>query len=126
VCGDSQACDSIVDADGVQIGPQADSPWLYVYPPGIRALLKWVWLRYRTPVMVTENGMDRKGESSLSIADALEDQERVDYYREYLENVQAAVDADGVDLRGYFAWSLLDNFEVGKGGHREGGEAHLL
>jgi hypothetical protein len=59
--------------------------------------------------------MDRKGESSLSIADALEDQERVDYFKGYLTNVQLAVETDGVDVRGYFAWSLLDNFEWGDG-----------
>ena len=55
--------------------------------------------------------MDRKGESSLSIADALEDQDRVDYYRGYLTNVQLAVEKDEVDMRGYFAWSLIDNLE---------------
>ena len=114
-CGDSRVCDSIHDQFGVQIGPQAESPWLYVYPPGIRGLIKWVWKRYGAPILVTENGMDRKGESSLSIADALQDTERVEYYRGYLDNVQAAVELDGVDVRGYCAWSALDSFEWSDG-----------
>ena len=41
---------------------------------------------------------------------AIDDRERVDYLRSHLSAVQAAIDA-GVDIRGYFVWSLLDNFE---------------
>jgi beta-glucosidase len=109
-CGDSAVCSTVIDANGTVIGPRGESSWLYVYPPGIRGILHWVWARYQTPIMVTENGVDVPGESKLSIAHALEDQFRVDYYRGYLGYVQRAVE-EGVDLRGYFAWSLLDNFE---------------
>ncbi len=39
--------------------------------------------------------MDRKGESAMSIADVLEDQERVDHFKGYLSNAQSAVEVDG-------------------------------
>lgn len=37
---------------------------------------------------------------------------RLSYFQQYLSNATAAVEEDGVSLKGYFAWSLLDNFEV--------------
>ena len=43
-------------------------------------------------------------------ADALKDDFRVKYYQDYLPQAIAAVEQDGVKLKGYFAWSLLDNF----------------
>lgn len=39
------------------------------------------------------------------------DQFRLSYFQQYISNATAAKRDDGVDLRGYFAWSLLDNFE---------------
>ena len=90
------------------------SPWLYVYPAGIRGLLNWVYQRYHHPTYITENGVDVPNESALTIAQALEDQFRVDYLSGYLAHLQLAVE-DGVDVRGYFVWSLLDNFEWNDG-----------
>ena len=115
MCGDSRVCDSVVDSAGVQIGPQGASSWLYSHPPGIRGLLGWVWKRYQAPIVVTENGFDVRGESALPINEALQDQARVDYLRGYLDNVQLALEVDGVDVRGYHVWSLLDNFEWADG-----------
>lgn len=43
-------------------------------------------------------------------ADALDDSFRVKYYQDYLAQAMAAVEQDGIQLKGYFAWSLLDNF----------------
>ena len=48
--------------------------------------------------------------TSAWAADALDDSFRVKYYQEYLAQAMAAVEQDGVRLKGYFAWSLLDNF----------------
>lgn len=64
------------------------------------------------PIMVTENGI-----SLNDYADPegrVNDVERIDYYRGYVEAVGRAI-ADGVDVRGYMAWSFLDNFEWGEG-----------
>lgn len=46
----------------------------------------------------------------IAAAVALNDSFRVKYYQDYLAQAIAAVEQDGVKLRGYFAWSLLDNF----------------
>ena len=64
------------------------------------------------PILVTENGasfhdyVDPNGE--------VRDFERIDYLRGYIDAVAQAVE-DGVDVRGYFAWSFLDNFEWAEG-----------
>ena len=44
----------------------------------------------------------------------MHDSYRVDFYHKYLKNLNEAI-KDGADVRGYFAWSLLDNFEWAKG-----------
>jgi beta-glucosidase/6-phospho-beta-glucosidase/beta-galactosidase len=68
------------------------------------------------PVYVTENGCSAPGESALTtLAAQLDDKWRVAYYFEYLEAAVASVVEDGVPLAGYFAWSLLDNFEWADG-----------
>lgn len=68
-------------------------------PHGLRRLLAQVADRYRKPVIVMENG----------IADE-SDRKRPDYLREHLRSVQWALQ-QGLDLRGYFHWSLVDNYE---------------
>eukprot|EP00823_Brevimastigomonas_motovehiculus_P009090 TRINITY_DN8771_c0_g1_i1.p1 TRINITY_DN8771_c0_g1~~TRINITY_DN8771_c0_g1_i1.p1 ORF type:complete len:556 (+),score=134.51 TRINITY_DN8771_c0_g1_i1:75-1742(+) len=101
--------------DGKPIGPRADSSWLYVYPPGIGALLRWIDSRYHRPIIfVTENGCDVPDESLIPMEQALNDTFRIDYYRGYLTHVLDALN-DGVDVRGYTMWSLLDNFEWADG-----------
>ena len=57
-------------------------------------------------IYVTENGVDVPNENSLSLADALNDTFRVNFYQGYVQAAQQAVN-DGVPLKGYFAWSLL-------------------
>jgi beta-glucosidase len=102
--------------DGKLIGPQAQSGWLFVYPPGIRGVLKWVSDRYGGPkIFVFENGVSVPGENEMKIVDAVHDQFRVDFYKAYIQNVIDAVTLDGVKLGGYFGWSLLDNFEWADG-----------
>lgn len=101
--------------NGIPIGARAGSPWLYVYPSGIQKLLLYTKLRYRNPVIyITENGVDEINNSSLSLREALEDNLRIDYYVGHLNFLKRAI-SKGVDVRGYFAWSLLDNFEWGDG-----------
>lgn len=69
-----------------------------VYPEGIYHLLKRV-ARYRKPIFITENG----------VADS-RDEHRGRFIREHLARVTRAM-SEGADVRGYFYWSLLDNFE---------------
>ncbi|XP_058073470.1 beta-glucosidase 12-like [Magnolia sinica] len=103
------------ERNGIPIGPQGASSWLYVYPQGIRDLLIYLKERYNNPIIyITENGIDEFNNNSLSLEEALQDNMRVDYYHRHLLFVQSAI-RDGVDVRGYFAWSLLDNFEWADG-----------
>lgn len=101
--------------DGTQLGTQAHVPWLQTYAPGFRELLKYVWQRYRKPVYVTENGFPRKDEHKMSIDKAIKDRDRVQYYSGYVNAMLDALTEDSVDVRSYFAWSLLDNFEWADG-----------
>lgn len=64
------------------------------------------------PVMITENGV--AFEDPEPVAGVVEDPKRVEYFRTHLREVKRAMDA-GVDVRGYYAWTLLDNFEWEKG-----------
>jgi beta-glucosidase len=80
-----------------------------VYPEGLRETLLWLKDRYgNPPLYITENGaaFDDPGPSGGEVPDP----ERVAYLRSHLMAARTAI-AQGVDLRGYFAWSLLDNFE---------------
>lgn len=79
----------------------SDVGWA-VFPEGFRYVLDVV-SRYRLPVFVTENGIADK-----------DDAHRAEYLRLHLREVEAARDR-GVDIRGYYYWSLLDNFEWVKG-----------
>lgn len=107
--------------NGTLIGPQADSDWLYVAPYGIRMLMDWIKERYdNPPIYITENGVDVPGENDMTLEDALKDEFRVNYYKQYIGNVTEAK-KDGVDIRGYFAWSLMDNFEWADGYSRRFG-----
>lgn len=78
--------------------PLNDLGW-YMEPEGLYPILLRVWAHYRKPIIVTENGLADAG----------------DQYREWwLEETIVAMEralSEGVDLRGYFHWSLLDNFE---------------
>jgi len=65
--------------------------------------------------MVTENGTSILHENDLPREQILEDDFRVKYFTEYVEAMAEAVTLDGVDVRGYFGWSLMDNFEWAEG-----------
>ncbi|KAH8113602.1 glycoside hydrolase family 1 protein [Phellopilus nigrolimitatus] len=102
-------------ADGSQLGTKSHLSWLRTYPPGFRAMLKYIWETYKTPIYVTENGFCVTNEHEKPLEEALQDDDRVAYFEGAAENLLKAVKEDGVDVRGYFGWSLLDNFEWAEG-----------
>jgi beta-glucosidase len=58
---------------------------LNVYPEGIRGAINWVNNRYNKPVIyLFENGVSVPGETEMSLADAVHDSFRIDYYRGYI------------------------------------------
>ncbi|KAK4500971.1 hypothetical protein PRZ48_006777 [Zasmidium cellare] len=102
--------------EGVSIGPETQSPWLRPHAIGFRKLLGWISNRYGRPtIYVTENGTSVKGESQLPVEQAIHDEFRCQYFRDYIEALVQARNEDGVDVQGYMAWSLLDNFEWAEG-----------
>jgi beta-glucosidase len=95
-----------------------------VYPAGLTDILRWVRDRYGpVPLYVTENGAAFSDPASVD-GTLLEDPQRVAYFRSHLQAARAAL-AAGVDLRGYFAWSLLDNFEWNYGYAKRFGIVHV-
>ncbi|KAH1247708.1 Beta-glucosidase 25 [Glycine max] len=95
---------------------QAASSWLHIVPWGIRKLVKHVKDKYGdTPVIITENGMDDPSGPFRTLEKALNDDKRIRYHRDYLSNLSAAIREDGCNVRGYFVWSLLDNWEWNMG-----------
>lgn len=86
-----------------------ESAWLYGAGWGLRKLLNWVKRRYNSPaIYVTENGWSI---AASTAEEAANDTGRLLYYANYTSEVSRAIQEDGVDVRGYFAWSLLDNYE---------------
>lgn len=111
--------------DGTQLGNQAHCAWLQDYPQGFRSLLNYLWNRYKTPIIVTENGFAVKDEDSKSLEQAIQDDERVHYFQGATDALLSAIKDDGVDIRGYLAWSFLDNFEWADGYGTRFGVTHV-
>jgi beta-glucosidase len=100
---------------------ESDMGW-EIYPDGLRELLVDIHREYKLPpVYITENGMawaDEVRDGSVN------DQQRIDYVRMHLESIAMAREA-GVDVRGYFYWSLMDNFEWESGYAKRFGLIHV-
>ena len=95
-----------------------------VHPQSLTDLLTWVTSRYgRVPIYITENGAafyDPPRATGGRISDPL----RVDYFRTHLLALRNALE-QGVDVRGYFAWSLFDNYEWAEGFSKRFGIVHV-
>ncbi|WP_329427131.1 GH1 family beta-glucosidase [Streptosporangium sp. NBC_01495] len=87
-------------------------------PQGLHQTLLGLTRRYPAlpPIFITENGYGDDG--------TLDDTGRVDFLRDHLAAIRAAM-TDGVDVRGYFCWSLLDNFEWARGYAARFGLVHV-
>jgi beta-glucosidase len=103
-------------------GPVTDMGWP-VDPTGLRDLLLRLRRDYGdVPLLVTENGAAYADEPSTD--GAVHDPERVAYLRSHLAATHEAL-REGVDVRGYFVWSLLDNFEWAYGYAKRFGIVHV-
>ncbi|XP_076589127.1 lactase-like protein isoform X1 [Chaetodon auriga] len=90
--------------------PDPGSEWLYSVPWGFRRLLNFVKTQYANPMIyVTENGVSEK-----MLCTELCDDWRIQYYKDYINEMLKAI-KDGVNVKGYTAWSLLDKFEWDEG-----------
>jgi beta-glucosidase len=93
-----------------------------VYAPGLKLLVEDLYRRYELPeCYITENGACY----NMDVVDgAVDDQPRLDYYGDHLA-VVADLIKDGYPMRGYFAWSLMDNFEWAEGYRMRFGLVHV-
>jgi len=78
--------------------------------------------RYKLPIVVAENGLSCH--DWVDLDGRVDDAQRIDFTRRYLRELQRAV-ADGVDVRGYFHWSFMDNFEWTEGYKQRFGLIHV-
>jgi beta-glucosidase len=95
-----------------------------IYAPGLREVLDRLHLRYRVPrIVITENGAASKADEAVRDG-CVHDSVRVEFLRQHLEQV-AIARREGVPVDGYFAWSLLDNFEWAEGYSLRYGIVHV-
>ena len=87
---------------------KTDMNW-EIYPEGLKKVIENEVYRYnlQIPIHITENGM---ANNDLNIDGIVDDQKRIDYYFVHLQEIQTLLDK-GYNIKSYFAWSLLDNYE---------------
>lgn len=78
--------------------------------------------RYHVPLLITENGMALQ--DIVTFDGCVHDSRRIEFLKRYLRQLGRACD-DGIDVRGYFVWSLLDNFEWAAGYAQRFGIVHV-
>lgn len=101
--------------------PETHIRWL-VLPETLYWGPRFLWERYHTPMMITENGMSNV--DWVSLDGRVHDPQRIDYIQRNLLSLQRAM-TDGVDIRGYFYWSAFDNFEWAEGYQQRFGLIHV-
>lgn len=93
-----------------------------VVPECLRWGPRFLHERYKLPVIVTENGVSLA--DWVSLDGMVHDPLRIDFLRRYLAELRRAI-ADGADVRGYFHWSVMDNFEWAEGYKQRFGLIHV-
>jgi beta-glucosidase len=103
-------------------GPKTDIGW-EVWPQALYDMVMRITRDYHRPVIeITESGCAYNDGPDAS--GVIRDSRRIDYHRQYLQALARAI-ADGADVRGYHAWSLLDNFEWAEGFSQRFGLAYV-
>ena len=83
---------------------------------------KFLAEQYKLPVVITENGLSHC--DWVGVDGRVRDGGRIDFLKRYLRELDRAI-ADGVDVRGYFHWSIMDNFEWAEGYKHRFGLVHV-
>ncbi|XP_043705390.1 beta-glucosidase 18-like [Telopea speciosissima] len=103
------------ERDGRPIGDPTAMKEIYVVPYGMEKIVMYFKERYNnTPMIITENGYPDASYPNAPVEDLLNDTKRVEYLSSYLASLTIAM-RNGADVRGYFIWSLFDNFEWNSG-----------
>ncbi|KAL1560519.1 beta-glucosidase [Salvia divinorum] len=108
---------AVGDKDGIPIGEQGSNyTWYNVYPKGLRLLLQYIKLQYNDPLIyITENRIDVDRDDSVPMSEALKDYTRKKFFFDHLCCLREAIELDGVNVKGFFTWSLTDNYEWASG-----------
>lgn len=113
VAGSGVACDTddfcvIPFPQGI---PRTAIKWP-ITPRSMRYFNEYICKRYKKPLYITENGMSNA--DVISKDGKVHDEQRISFTESYLHNLSLAIE-DGANIKGYFHWSLLDNFEWSRG-----------
>jgi beta-glucosidase len=92
--------------------PRSGADWQTITPSSMYWGPRFFWERYHLPMVISENGLATRDQIFLD--GKVHDPQRIDFMHRYLAELGRAV-KDGVPVNGYYAWSLLDNFEWGDG-----------
>ncbi|KAL1986760.1 hypothetical protein VTN96DRAFT_5625 [Rasamsonia emersonii] len=103
------------NSDGVSIGERSGVHWLRSCPDKFRKHLTRIYRLYQKPIYVTENGCPCPGEDKMTRDEAVRDTYRIKYFETHLDAIAQAINQDAAVVKGYFAWSLLDNLEWSDG-----------
>ena len=118
--GDAQRGYTFVPPDPKSL-PLTDIGW-EIYPEGLRRVVDKLTRQWPLPpIWITENGA---ADNTPSVDGRCEDQVRMHYLQTHLTELSRML-ADGVDIRGYYVWSLLDNFEWAQGYSQRFGIVHV-
>jgi beta-glucosidase len=111
-----------VKVTGGEQGPKTDFGW-EVWPKALYDMVTRISRDFNRPVIeITESGCAYN--DSPDADGAIHDTRRIDYHRQYLQALARAI-ADGADVRGYHAWSLIDNLEWAEGFSQRFGLAYV-
>jgi beta-glucosidase len=108
-----------------QVFPESSSysPMWEIYPQGIYELLRKLWLDYHPKqILITENGIPVA--EQMDVDGKIRDMRRIQYLQDHLVQVHRAI-SEGVPVKGYLVWSLLDNFEWALGYTMRFGLVHI-
>ncbi|KAK1551934.1 hypothetical protein Q3G72_030578 [Acer saccharum] len=101
------------EKNGVPIGTPTALSWLFIYPEGFREFLVYVKEKYNNPIIyVNENGMADNGSVPLKVG--VNDKLRIIYLDGHLKYLLKAM-KKGVNVKAYYVWSFLDDFEWDSG-----------
>ena len=91
-----------------------ESEWGWpIDPQGLRLVLNRLYDKYQLPLMIVENGLGAL--DTIEEDGSIQDDYRIDYLRKHIQQIQKAIDYDGVDVIGYTPWGCIDLVSAGTG-----------
>ncbi len=93
-----------------------------VTPKILRYMPKFLYERYKMPIIITENGLSMA--DWVSLDGKVHDPQRIDFMNRYLLELSKTIE-EGIPVNGYFAWSIMDNFEWSQGYGERFGLIHV-